>query len=297
LFHVGVPFFNLCVTLFITSISEEIVFISQLQAIQDSIINDSDNSQFIVHIGDLMSAHSLKLREERYETISSIMKTITNIPVFTTPGDNEWNKCPPTNLAIRNYTKYFIGMENHWEERNISSVTIVRLTFRPVNWVLHKSNILFLAINMIFDDDTSNEFETTKRLHDNLEWFKRNCNQYCMDARAIIIFGHSIKKASDFFDAIHERLFELDIPVVYFTGNGHNYFVRRGVGKGEVPGNYFWRVQVDNGMNAPPIQVTIRNNYQTMVRDDDFFNLDDHQVILSKMIKIDRRGGSYEYAN
>eukprot|EP00551_Chaetoceros_affinis_P002107 CAMPEP_0203637372 /NCGR_PEP_ID=MMETSP0088-20131115/3700_1 /ASSEMBLY_ACC=CAM_ASM_001087 /TAXON_ID=426623 /ORGANISM="Chaetoceros affinis, Strain CCMP159" /LENGTH=62 /DNA_ID=CAMNT_0050491771 /DNA_START=126 /DNA_END=311 /DNA_ORIENTATION=- len=60
---------------------------------------------------------------------------------------------------------------------------------------------------------------------------------------------------------------------MYFTGNGHDYFVKRGVGNGEIPGDFFWRIQVDSGMKAPPIQVTIRGNDEVSMVNDDFHNL------------------------
>ena len=85
----------------------------------------------------------------------------------------------------------------------------------------------------------------------------------------------------------------MNIPVIYFTGNGHNYFIKRGIGHGNIQGDYFWRVQVDSGNNAPPIQVTIQSKKMNPNAYNDFHKLGEHQEILADIIKIDRRGGLY----
>lgn len=207
---------------------------------------------------------------------------------FAPTSDNEWNKCPDIRRAKANYTKYFIGIESNWNNSMVKN--IIRSKSRPENWVLFYSNVLFLAINMVDASNNStreNFDETTKRLSDNLQWFQSNCKKYCHDAKAVIIFGHSITNASLIFDDIYNDTMHLNIPLVYFTGNGHNFFVKTGVGKGKMQEGNFWRVQVAQGKIAPPIQVTIRDNY------DDIYTSDNHQFALGNMIKIDRRGGTY----
>jgi hypothetical protein len=94
---------------------EEKIFESQLQLVEKSRLAKNDTSIFLVHVGDLMSAFFSKCREHKYKLVSDIFKRSISIPVFTTPGDNEWNKCPDVNAAMNNYTKYFVGMEDHWD--------------------------------------------------------------------------------------------------------------------------------------------------------------------------------------
>jgi len=52
-------------------------------------------------------------------------------------------------------------------------------------------------------------------------------------------------------------------------------FIRKAVtGKGELPGDYFWHVQVDNGKYAPPIQITIRgNSVEKYYQQDEFYSI------------------------
>ena len=110
----------------------------------------------------------------------------------------------------------------------------------------------------------------------------------CESSRAIIIFGHSISNAHVVFEHIHRRVGSLQIPVVYFTGNGHTYLVKRGVGNGEISGDYFWRIQVDNGMKGAPILVTLRGNANTSPSSDLIAN-EEGQHIYGELMKIDRR--------
>lgn len=162
---------------------EQLVLVSQLQEIQDLITERGDKSTFIVHVGDLMSAYFSQCREERYATISSILKSSIAIPILTTPGDNEWNRCPDSNLAVANYTKYFIGIEDQWKGTSNIAKMIKRSTTRPENWVFFYSKVLFLALNMVDEDDSTSGFDVKSRLQDNLKWFERNCSKYCLDAR------------------------------------------------------------------------------------------------------------------
>lgn len=241
-----------------------------------------------------MSASFSKCREKAYAVVSYIMRSSTEIPILTTPGDNEWNRCPNTSLALSNYTKYFIDIEDYWRNIHFLPSMIKRSKLRPENWVFYYSRVLFLAINMVHYDEETPDIEADSRLQENLDWFIENCNKYCNDARAVMMFGHSVAGASTIFYPIHQRLLQFNIPLVYFTGNGHKYFVKRGVGKGELPGDYFWRVQVDNGKYAPPIQITIRGNtVEKHYQQDEFYNVGFYQEIIGDNIKIDRRGGLY----
>ncbi len=130
-----------------------------------------------------MSAYFSQCREERYATISAILKSSTTIPILTTPGDNEWNRCPDSNLAVANYTKYFIGIEDQWKGTSEIAKMIKRSTTRPENWVFFYSKVLFLALNMVDEDDSTTGFDTKSRLQDNIKWFDRSCSKYCLDAR------------------------------------------------------------------------------------------------------------------
>ena len=274
------------------STAEEKVFESQLQRIEESISAKNDTSIFIVHVGDLMSAQFSKCSEDKYGLVSTIFKQSVSIPVLTTPGDNEWNKCPDIDAALNNYTKYFVGMENHWKSDDANTRNSIFENFersrRPENWAFTNSNILFIAMNMV-EEHWSGDQASHTRIQENIDWFHEKCDMHnCESSRAIIIFGHSISNAHVVFEHIHRRVGSLQIPVVYFTGNGHTYLVKRGVGNGEISGDYFWRIQVDNGMKGAPILVTLRGNANTSPSSDLIAN-EEGQHIYGELMKIDRR--------
>lgn len=262
----------------------------QLKDIDDATAVDRNNSLFVIHVGDLMSAFFSKCREEKYMSISDIFRN-TSIPVLTVPGDNEWNKCPNISSAIDFYKEYFVGIENNWKGTTLDSNLVTRSKKSEENWAFSLFDVLFLGINMVTEQNLS-DTDINNRLQDNVDWFYKNCDLYCDTSRAIVIFGHSISQAHVVFEKIHQRVESFNIPVVYFAGNFHKYNVVRGVGQGPLPGKYFWRVQLDNGARAPPIHVTIRGNNDES-RKVNFLKDNENQIILADMIKIDRQGGRY----
>jgi len=267
--------------------AEQLLLESQLQTIEESIAMKNDTSAFIVHVGDLMSAYFSKCPEERYSTIATIFKESVSIPVLTTPGDNEWNKCPDVSAAKSNYTKYFVGIEEHWND-NVLNPIANSVERSGVNWAFAHSNIVFISINMI-EEVASDEVDPLVRINDNIAWFQEACNQHnCESSRAVVIFGHSISNAHIVFDRVDARLRSLQIPVVYFTGNGHEFMVKRGVGMGVLPGDYFWRVQVDSGKAGPPLSVTFRGN-ANMASSADLTADGEGEFVFGGAFKIDRR--------
>lgn len=274
---------------------EEKILKSQLETVDKSVVSKNDTSIFVVHVGDLMSANFSKCSEDKFRIISTMFQeSLSTIPVLTTPGDNEWNKCPDVNAAIRNYTQYFVGLENHWNIGNQTRSDIFNsfersLEKRSENWSFHHSNVLFISINMVASS-WSEDSESKRRIDENIEWFDENCNKYsCESSRAVIIFGHSISNARKVFDHIHERIGPLQIPVVYFTGNGHQYMIKRGVGEGAI-GKHFWRVQVDNGKRGPPILVTIQGNRgQNELHYDNFTSNAEGRSLIGGFMEIDQR--------
>lgn len=123
-----------------------------------------------------MSAHFSKCREERCNTITSLMKNTSEIPILSTPGDNEWNKYPNSSYLVANYRKYFIGIDNHWKARSSLTKLTKRSNSPPGNLVSYNSNVLFLALNMVGDHDSISYTPGSEiRLQHYLKWFEMYC--------------------------------------------------------------------------------------------------------------------------
>lgn len=106
--------------------------------------------------------------------------------------------------------------------------------------------------------------------------------------RAVIIFGHS-PRGRRFNNFLMQRLYNSNLPVVYFHGNGHSYeAVQPFLSDGWT--NY-WRIQVDQGVNAPPAKVTVRGTTPEALRTS--MSINGGKVFPGGFIKFDRRGGLY----
>jgi hypothetical protein len=72
--------------------------------VEDSIIqqqiqghNDSSNSEFMIHVGDIKDGIS-PCDENVYKKVKGYLKKI-KVPTFIVPGDNEWNDCENPEIA------------------------------------------------------------------------------------------------------------------------------------------------------------------------------------------------------
>ena len=93
----------------------------------------------------------------------------------------------------------------------------------------------------------------------------------------------------DFFDELKEELtLGLDgVPVVYFHGNGHEWYF-----DDEYYGvdNPFYVMQVDNGAVAPPLKITVYGDDLSFLDEEE--RKDANDELIDGFIGVDRQGGT-----
>ena len=124
------------------------------------------------------------------------------------------------------------------------------------------------------------------------QWFeagkRRHIGRRIFSFHAILQFN--ILDEPHFVDTF--LIHSLRLLTLTCSGNGHTYetaqpFVSEGWYN-------YWRVQVDQGFNAPPLKVTVRGTTPDSQRLS--MNVNGGKVFPGGFIKLDRRGGLYEGA-
>ena len=257
----------------------------QIQNIKTLQLTGKDSSQFIVHVGDLMSSNN-GCSENDYKAINKMFTENSPIPVLTVPGDNEWNDCPNPTEAWERFDKNLIGLEKQWKNNTFHSI-VERSTKRSENFAFFQSGILFLGINMVAGK--LSQSDSRQRLIDNEQWLNSSIKKYSSESRAIIIFGHSTV-GSKIFSTIKDIVEPLQIPMVYINGNIHFYKLSRQFDHPNAPvmSDKFWRVQLDAGAFAPPMRISIKGTDATALSKE-FEELSAHQTLIADgLIKLDR---------
>ncbi len=126
--------------------------------------------------------------------------------------------------------------------------------------------------------------EWEKRYRQNLNWFRSHFKTYESEARAVVIFAHSIA-ASPVYRKIKIIIRKTGIPVLHIHGNGHVFKIKTSRDK-------FVRLQVDQGGIASPLQITIsgRPENPTLPTHEHSIEQGNRRVysFFSGLVKIDR---------
>eukprot|EP00957_Ditylum_brightwellii_P151574 11543241-Ditylum_brightwellii.AAC.1 len=79
--------------------SEEVTLKQQMKNFTKSITKDMmEDGIALFHLGDAMHAQRTSCKIKVYNTARDLF-LISPIPVFVTPGDNDWNGCPEPDVS------------------------------------------------------------------------------------------------------------------------------------------------------------------------------------------------------
>ena len=262
-----------------------------------------DEDLFLVHVGDIMSGSAdarSNCNIEDYEAFKRMITKFSPLPALVLPGDNDWTDCTDQDEGWANWEENFISLEWSWvAQQNLTSTGITRRSSnnndffiphiierqanRQENFSFAHEGVLFIGLNMVSENTSGTEFEN--RMEDNTEWVLDQLDKRRGELRAVFMFGHA--PIEEFFEDIEEELMEDlgEIPVVYIHGNGHKWVTSQPFGDRSP----FWKVQVDQGANAPPLRVTLYG-------EDSPFDIESREnrndELFDDIIGIDRQGGS-----
>src|SRR5262245_55898501 len=76
-------------------------------------VGKDGKSEFLVHLGDIVSGSQTFWPESQYEKVAGILKKST-IPVVIVPGDNEWNDLKDPATGWKFWTNHFMNFEKNF---------------------------------------------------------------------------------------------------------------------------------------------------------------------------------------
>lgn len=209
-------------------------------------------SLFVMHLGDIKTGADPCV-ESYYQTTAKIL-SLSPIPAFIVPGDNEWNDCPDPAAAWVLWTKYF----DRFDRRFAHSLPVQYQPTHPENLAFVSGGVLFVGLNVVGG-----------RIHDAEEWRTRHADglafvrqqrllagpridSIVIQAQALLFLGHL-----DFKQGLIEEAQAFGGSVLYLHGDGHNFTCSRPYGLSNL-----LDVQIDQGNKAPPLTVTVTHDAQ-----------------------------------
>jgi len=213
-------------------------------------MNDLPNdAPFIYHLGDLNRAKETGCNEMAYIKAKRIMLQ-SKIPLFVTPGDNDWNDCPVPDTAWGYWEQHFMNFDTNWSH----SLGVRRMPQRNENVSFFIDFVLFVSVNIV-GGAVHDEIEWDRRLATNLQWTMQEIRSNMNRLTSIVILGHAkpSSRNKSYFEQLSENVKELGVPTLYIHGDGHEYDIeKRAFGVRNM-----WDVQVDRGGKAPPLKVRV----------------------------------------
>lgn len=216
--------------------------------------NRHSTSEFMLHLGDIKSGGA-PCDEAVYAKVAGYLRKL-DVPVFIVPGDNEWNDCDDPDQAWTFWTKYFLGLERFWNYKPIVS----RQPQRPENIAWTSRGVLLVGINLVggrvFDQSRWDIL-----LRDDAAWVTAQLAQNKDSVRAAVIFAQANpnNKHVLFMTAFRAAARTFEKPILFIHGDGHRWLHDDPWLEPNIV-----RVQVDQGGIAPPLQVTVTVDGESM---------------------------------
>src|SRR5688500_2605024 len=75
-------------------------------------VGEDGRSEFLLHLGDIVSGTKKAWPESQYAKVADLLKR-SKVPVFVAPGDNEWNDLDDPVQGWKFWTRHFLHFEKH----------------------------------------------------------------------------------------------------------------------------------------------------------------------------------------
>lgn len=238
---------------------------SQITGLKEKIDlhNNTSNSEFVVHVGDIKSGQT-PCNENTYEEVASMLSEFAT-PTFVILGDNEYNDCDDPLEARAFWDTYFLGFNSKWSFGS----SVNTQSKREENWAFIREKVLFIGLNIV-GSTVHDKQEWDNRLDDNVAWLTEQYETHGTDAEVIILFGHA--NMVDFGDlkfevmttAMAQVAQDYQKPILYIHGDGHKW-----IDDNPWDNSNLRRIQIDGGVKF--VQVTIDPNTSLIEINQDAF--------------------------
>lgn len=229
--------------------------------------------EFLVHLGDFNNLRDGCDETSYVEFTSHIIKS--RVPVFVTPGDNEWNDCKSPEKAEFFWKKYLSNIEQYWSHP-MFKVNRQEPNYEE-NFSFRLRSVLYIGLNMV-GGPVLDEQAWSERIDSNLIWIRTQLalhndddddyddrisskiNSKRRQVKALVVFGHGNRKPEykSFFASLAQIVGASGIPTVYIhETNQASKVTTNAMGR-----EHFWIVRVEGGKN-PFMKVTVNTDNST----------------------------------
>ncbi len=218
-------------------------------------VGDDGQSEFLVHLGDIVTGKRKNWPESQFAKVAALLKP-SKIPVFVLPGDNEWNDQNDPDQAWKFWTKHFL----HFDKQFKYAPKIERQKVRDENLAWTSKGVLLVGINLV-GGRVHDKKEWQARHQQNADWVKEQFERHKDGTRAAVVMAQAepAKDHEDFFKAFVQHAKAYGKPVLYLHADGHVWQVHKGWRR--TPN--LLRVQTDMVGAAPPVLVTVTDDADT----------------------------------
>ncbi|MCC6508249.1 MAG: hypothetical protein IT423_04025 [Pirellulaceae bacterium] len=215
------------------------------------LVNRDGQSEFLVHLGDVVTGKKKQWPESQYEKVASILKRCTR-PVLVVLGDNEWNDLDNPAEGLTFWNRQLRDFDKHFP----NSPKLQKQSVRSENFAFVSKGVLIIGLNLV-GGRVHDKDEWALRLKHNADWVQEQFAAHRNDVRSVVILAQA-RPAKDhemFFKPFTQSCIELGKPVLYLHADGHVWEVEKGWRAPNV-----WRVQTDQVKLNPPVLVTVTEN-------------------------------------
>lgn len=127
------------------------------------LVNQDGKSEFLVHLGDVVTGSKKQWPEAQYATVANILKR-SKRPVFVVLGDNEWNDLDNPSEGLEFWNRQLRDFDQHFSNKP----SIEKQKVRPENFAFVSKGVLVIGLNIVGG-----------KVHDKEEW--------CVDYKKMLI--------------------------------------------------------------------------------------------------------------
>lgn len=213
-----------------------------------AMVGGDTKSEFLIHLGDIVSGSKKVWPEAQYAKVAGILKT-SKIPVFVVPGDNEWNDLDDPEIGWKHWTRHFL----HFEKQFADAPKPATQADRPENFAWTSKGVLLIGINLV-GGRVHDKQEWKTRMKQDVDWIQSQLSQHGAKVRAAVVFAQAMPSPDHepFFRDFAALCQAFKKPVLYLHADGHVWQLQKAW---RAPN--LWRVQTDMVGNNPPVQVTV----------------------------------------
>lgn len=247
------------------------------------LVNSDGKSEFLVHLGDVVSGTKRKWPESQYELVANILKR-SKRPTFVLMGDNEWNDLDDPEEGLAFWNRNFRDFEKHFAP----VAALEKQSVRPENFAFVSKGVLIIGLNLVGGKVHDRE-EWNLRLGQNADWVDQQLKTHGHEVRSCVLLAQATPARSH--DAFFQRMVEScrawKKPVLYLHADGHVWQVEKGWRAENI-----WRVQTDQVKLNPPVLVTVTEDPANPFAFDRRLDITDRRELLVDDHLLERLDGA-----